>query len=108
MILPRSCSRVREWTRALFYTRLRPQSEPGVSQEALAGRLRKQSLAAALGGREARPGREQEKGLMPGHPGSSPSIVCTKGLELALATQQVGLGATAPSPHVIDQGSWPP
>ena len=93
MILPRSCSRVREWTRALLYTRLWPQSEPGVSQEALAGRLRRESLATALGGREARPGREKGKGLMPGHPGSSPSTVCTKGLELALATQQVGLGA---------------
>ena len=68
MILPRSCSRVREWTRALFYTRLWPQSEPGISQEALAGRLRREPLAAAVGGREARPGREQGKGLMPGHP----------------------------------------
>ena len=34
--------------------------------------------------------------------------MCTKELGLALATQQVGLEATALSPHVIDQASWPP
>ena len=58
--------------------------------------LRREPLAAAKGDGEPRPGREQGKGLRLGHWESSPSTVCAKGLGEALATQQGGLGTTAP------------
>ena len=66
------------------------------------GWLRREPLAAAPGDREPRPGREQGKGLRLGHQvngGSSPSTLCAKGLEKALVTQKVGLGATASPPQ---------
>ena len=78
------------------------------------GWLRREPLAAAPGDREPRPGREQGKGLRLGHQvngGSSPSTLCAKGLEKALVTQKVGLGATAsplqtPGPEVPPFCLW--
>ena len=75
---------------------------------------RREPLAAAPGDREPRPGREQGKGLRLGHQvngGSSPSTLCAKGLEKALVTQKVGLGATAsplqtPGPEVPPFCLW--
>ena len=85
---------------ALFWMWLRPQSGAVSVGNTLHGRgQRSKGRAAVLGGREPRPGMEQEKGLRLGHQRVSPSTVSAKGLGEALGIQQVGFGATASPPQ---------
>lgn len=65
----------------------------------LAGQLMRAATGLHPGDREPEPGRGARKGLRLRCQWLSQSTVCAKGLEKALATQQVDPGATAPSPQ---------
>lgn len=78
------------------WRRLRPAG-PWVGP--LAGQLMRAATGLHPGDREPEPGRGARKGLRLRCQWLSQSTVCAKGLEKALATQQVDPGATAPSPQ---------